>query len=236
MCQGIGGRKDCRQAGLPEDRPEVQALVRTGNTTATASTATAVVSRKRRSRSRPMPSRARSMLGATTSPSPAAVTGSPTVILESGGGASARSLVPDRSRYFARTTRVCSYDRAGLGVSDASSASRVLVPAAKSRRGAPQRCWRGLDSRHRTCWGAGPWAGSSIACTPKRFPAEVVGLVRHRWNAKSVFPAIHLLNPPGFPPIDLAGGPGSPRLVLSDGRRCGASGVVGSGNAPIPSC
>src|SRR5262245_41060939 len=44
--------------------------------------------------------------------------GSPTVVLESGPGSSSGSWLGIRRR-LARTTRVCSYDRAGLGNSDA---------------------------------------------------------------------------------------------------------------------
>ena len=100
--------------------------------------------------------------------------GSPTVVLESGGGwnsAAWSSIEPG----LARTTRVCSYDRAGLGNSDAR-VSPELVSAATV-----------VEELHTLLQGAGisppyvlgGWSLGSfwIRLYTKRYPGDVVGLV-----------------------------------------------------------
>lgn len=101
-------------------------------------------------------------------------TGSPTVILDSGGGQSADAWFL-LERNVAKTTRVCSYDRAGLGSSDPRTPPGP-VPAAKV-----------VEELHALLGGAGlspPYVlgGWSLGAFfnrlyVKRYPAEVVGLV-----------------------------------------------------------
>ena len=132
--------------------------------------------------------------------------GRPTVILESGGGQSslAWSLIESR---VAQTTRVCSYDRAGLGASD------------PRRPPAPVPAARVVDELHSLLAGAGisppyvlgGWSlgGFFNRLYAKRYPAEVAGLVGVDGTPIGL-PGDPFLNPPGQPPIDLLGGPGLP--------------------------
>ena len=132
--------------------------------------------------------------------------GSPTVILESGSGVSAEAWFLTE-RMVARTTRVCSYDRAGLGVSDARRPPGP-VPAA-----------RVVEELHALLAGAGisppyvlgGWSlgGFFNRMYTKRYPAEVVGLVAVDGTPIGL-PGDPYLNPPGLPPIDLVGGAGVP--------------------------
>ena len=133
-------------------------------------------------------------------------TGSPTVILESGENASAQGWVLV-DRLVAKTTRVCSYDRAGLGFSDARRPPGP-VPAAKV-----------VEELHSLLAGAGisppyvlgGWSlgGFFNRLYTKRYPAEVLGLVGVQGTPIGL-PGEPWLNPPGLPPIDLIGGPGLP--------------------------
>ena len=100
--------------------------------------------------------------------------GSPTVVLESGGGwgASAWFLIEP---WVAKTTRVCSYDRAGLEESDDR-----LPPG-------PETAAKIVEELHSLLAGAGisppyvlgGWSlgGVLTRMYTKRYPAEVVGLV-----------------------------------------------------------
>ena len=142
------------------------------------------------------------MWGASASRSPAVGTGSPTVVLESGAGwgASAWFLLQPR---VAKTTRVCSYDRAGLEASDDRQPPGP-VPAAKvveelhtllARAGvSPPYVLGG--------WSLGGFFNRLYA---KRYPAEVLGLVLVDGTPIGL-PGNEWLNPPGQPPIDLIGG------------------------------
>jgi Alpha/beta hydrolase family len=133
-------------------------------------------------------------------------TGSPTVVLESGAGwgDSAWYLLQPR---VAKTTRVCSYDRAGLEGSDDRPA-REPVPAAKV-----------VEELHSLLAGAsisppyvlGGWSlgGFFNRLYAKRYPAEVLGLVMVDGTPIGL-PGNEWLNPPGQPPIDLIGGEGLP--------------------------
>jgi pimeloyl-ACP methyl ester carboxylesterase len=133
-------------------------------------------------------------------------TGSPTVVLESGAGwgASAWYLIEPR---LAKTTRVCSYDRAGMGGSEDRRPVEP-VPAA-----------RVVEDLHRLLAGArvappyvlGGWSlgGFFNRLYAKRYPADVVGLVAVDGTPIGL-PGNEWLNPPGQPPIDLIGGPGLP--------------------------
>ena len=133
-------------------------------------------------------------------------TGSPTVVLESGAGwgASAWYLLEPR---LAGTTRVCSYDRAGLGGSDERRPPRP-VPAI-----------RVVEELHRLLAGAritppyvlGGWSlgGFFNRLYAMRYPAEVIGLVSVDGTPIGL-PGNEYLHPPGQPPVDLIGGLGLP--------------------------
>jgi pimeloyl-ACP methyl ester carboxylesterase len=133
-------------------------------------------------------------------------TGSPTVVLESGAGwgDSAWYLLQPR---VAKTTRVCSYDRAGL---EASDDRRPPGPVAAAKV---------VEELHSLLAGAGisppyvlgGWSlgGFYNRLYAKRYPDEVLGLVGVDGTPIGL-PAEPFLNPPGLPPIDLIGGPGLP--------------------------
>ena len=134
-------------------------------------------------------------------------TGSPTVILDSGGGQSAEAWF-QLQRIVAKTTRVCSYDRAGLGSSDPRTPPGP-APAAKA-----------VEELHTLLAGAGilppyvlgGWSmgGFFNRLYVKRYPAEVVGLVSVDGAPIGVPGEPSWLRPPGQPPVDLVGGPGLP--------------------------
>jgi pimeloyl-ACP methyl ester carboxylesterase len=100
--------------------------------------------------------------------------GSPTVVLESGPGSSSASWLGIRPT-LARTTRVCSYDRAGLGNSEARvppgpvQAAKVVMELHTLLRGAGIRPPYVLGG-----WDIGGFFNRLYA---KRYPVEVVGLV-----------------------------------------------------------
>jgi pimeloyl-ACP methyl ester carboxylesterase len=135
-------------------------------------------------------------------------TGRPTIVLESGGGTSAVgswiALVPR----VTKTTRVCWYDRAGLGESEARSPLEP-VPAA-----------RAVEELHRLLAGAGiappyvlgGWSlgGFFNRLYTKRYAAEVRGLVLVDGTPIGLPGEPSWMKPPGQPPIDLIGGPGFP--------------------------
>ena len=136
--------------------------------------------------------------------------GSPTVILESGGGVSAEAWFL-MERILSRTTRVCSYDRAGLGVSDARRPPGP-VPAARVVEEL-HALLAGLASRRRTSSEAGPSVASSIACTRSATP--------RRWwvsspstERRSAFPASRRAQPAWFATNRPARWAGLPRFVL----------------------
>jgi pimeloyl-ACP methyl ester carboxylesterase len=130
--------------------------------------------------------------------------GRPTVILESGAGWSsgAWGLLAPR---VAKTTRVCSYDRAGLGDSEPRRPAGP-VPAATV-----------VEDLHVLLAGAGiappyvlgGWSlgGFFIRLYAKRYPAEAVGLVGVDGTPFGI-PDNPFLKVPGQQPIDLIGGPG----------------------------
>jgi pimeloyl-ACP methyl ester carboxylesterase len=165
--------------------------------------------------------------------------GSPTVVLESGAGwgASAWYLLEPR---LARTTRVCSYDRAGLAGSD-DRRPPGPVPAARvveelhvllARAGIPPPYVLGG-------WSLGGFFNRLYA---KRYPAEVVGLVGVDGTPIGL-PGNEWLNPPGEHPIDLIGGPGLPDsyYLAAAGAELAASPDLGArplvllthGNGPL---
>ena len=142
-------------------------------------------------------------------------TGTPSVILESGFGTpgSAWSVVQSR---LATTTRVCSYDRAGLGASEARR-SRGPVPAATV-----------VEELHRLLAGAGirapyvlggwSFGGFFVRLYTKRYPAEVVGLVTVDGTPAGL--------PPGRPDIDLVeGDPESFRVAAADAELAASPGL-----------
>ena len=155
--------------------------------------------------------------------------GSPTVILESGGGVSAEAWFL-MERTLSRTTRVCSYDRAGLGVSDARRPPGP-VPAA-----------RVVEELHALLAGAGisppyvlgGWSlgGFFNRLYTKRYPAEVVGLVAVDGTPIGL-PGRSISQPAGLPSHRSRRWAGSSRFVLSSGRRRGARGGAGPGSAAV---
>lgn len=153
-------------------------------------------------------------------------TGSPTVVLESGAGwgASAWYLLGPR---LAGTTRVCSYDRAGLGASDERRPPRP-VPA-----------MRVVEELHRLLAGAritppyvlGGWSlgGFFNRLCAMRYPGEVIGLVSVDGTPIGL-PGNEYLHPPGQPPVDLIGGLGLPDsyYLAAAGDELGASADLGT--------
>jgi pimeloyl-ACP methyl ester carboxylesterase len=133
--------------------------------------------------------------------------GSPTVLLESGAGVPSATAWILLEPIVAKTTRVCSYDRAGLGQSEPRRPPGPVLAA------------RVVDELHRLLAGAGisppyvlgGWSlgGFFNRLYTKRYPAEVVGLVGVDGTPIGL-PGESWLNPPGQPPIDLIGGPGLP--------------------------
>jgi CubicO group peptidase (beta-lactamase class C family)/pimeloyl-ACP methyl ester carboxylesterase len=133
-------------------------------------------------------------------------TGSPTVVLESGAGWGASAWYRLEPR-LAKTTQVCSYDRAGLGGSDERRPPRP-VPAARvveelhllltRARIAPPYILGG--------WSLGGFFNRLYA---KRYPSEVIGLVGVDGTPIGL-PGNEYLKPPGQPPVDLIGGLGLP--------------------------
>jgi pimeloyl-ACP methyl ester carboxylesterase len=134
-------------------------------------------------------------------------TGSPTIVLESGGGRSSAAWLGIEP-VLGKTTRVCSYDRPGLGSSDA----RVLpepVPAVKV-----------VEELHTLLMKAGVkppyvlggWSlgGFFNRLYTKRYPDEVVGLVAVDGTPIGLPGEPSWMRPAGQPPIDLLGGPGFP--------------------------
>jgi pimeloyl-ACP methyl ester carboxylesterase len=121
--------------------------------------------------------------------------GTPTVILESGFGTPGGAWSTVQAR-VATTTRVCSYDRAGLGASEARRPAGP-VPAANV-----------VEELHRLLAGAGisgpyvlgGWSFGAffVRLYAKRYPAEVVGLVSVDGTPAGL--------PPGRPDIDLVQG------------------------------
>jgi pimeloyl-ACP methyl ester carboxylesterase len=97
--------------------------------------------------------------------------GSPTVVLEPGLGESASAMSRWIMPGVARTTRVCAYDQAGHGRSDAASANRA--DAARDLHVLLQRS--GVPGRYII---AGHSLGGAIALSyAHRYPTEVAGLV-----------------------------------------------------------
>ena len=156
-------------------------------------------------------------------------TGSPTVILESGGGESAEAWFL-MERIVAKTTRVCSYDRAGLGVSDPRSPPGP-VPAARGRRGAASPARRG---RH------------LAAVRPRRLVARWLlqsavrealsrrsGRSRRRRRNADRSSGRAIMAQPAGPPYRSISSAGRvyPDSYLPGGRRRGARGRAGSGSA-----
>jgi pimeloyl-ACP methyl ester carboxylesterase len=152
--------------------------------------------------------------------------GTPTVVLESGAGwgSSAWYLLEPR---LAKTTRVCSYDRAGLGASD------------DRRPSGPVPAVRVVEELHRLLAGAGlqppyvlgGWSlgGFFNRLYTMRYPDEVTGLVGVDGTPIGL-PGDPFLNPPGLPPLDLIGGPGLPDsyYLAAAGAELGGSRDLGA--------
>ena len=121
--------------------------------------------------------------------------GSPTVVLESAAGWNSGSWLGTEPA-IAKTTRVCSYDRAGLGNSDARRpANPKTVPAATVVKELHTLLRRaGLSPPY--VLGGEREGGFFNRLYAKRYPAEVAGLV-------SVDGTPIGLPPPDKPPLDL---------------------------------
>ena len=129
-------------------------------------------------------------------------TGTPAVILESGHGLRGLTWLRTQTK-LASTTRVCFYDRAGLGDSDARRPPGP-PPAAKI-----------VEELHTLLGGAqiappyvlGGWSfgGFFIRLYTKRYPSEVLGLVTVDGTPVGL-PASSWPNPPGKPNVDLVSG------------------------------
>jgi pimeloyl-ACP methyl ester carboxylesterase len=134
-------------------------------------------------------------------------TGSPTVVLESGGGRSSAAWL-GLEPVLARTTRVCSYDRAGLGNSDA----RVPFEPVQAAKVIEELHTLLREAGISPPYVLGGWSlgGFFNRLFTKRFPAEVVGLVSVDGTPIGLPGEPSWMKPPGQPPIDLIGGPGFP--------------------------
>ena len=177
----------------------------------------------------PTPSRARSTSAASASRSAAAATGSPTVILESGGGASARAWYSPGAHSREDDARLLLRPRRASGSATLAARRTRYRPRRSSR--SSTRCWRGRASRRPTSSEAGPSAASSIACTRSATPPKCVGLVGVDGTPIGLPGEPSWLNPPGQPPIDLIGGPGLPDSYYLAAAGRGARGRAGSGIA-----
>jgi pimeloyl-ACP methyl ester carboxylesterase len=129
-------------------------------------------------------------------------TGRPTVVLESGAGWPAFAWYALELR-LARTTRVCSYSRAGLGASDVRRPPDP-VPAVKVVEELHTLLARGGVAPPYVLggWSLGGFFNRLYA---KRYPPEVAGLVSvdgTPWGLPEPFLP--------FPLVDLVGGPGLP--------------------------
>lgn len=103
-------------------------------------------------------------------------TGSPTVVMEAGLGASSRTWRAVQPA-IAEITRVCSYDRAGMGTSDPD-------PGTKIARRTSRSIVDDLSQLLRSAAIAGPYVlvghslgGAHIRLFASRFPQDVVGMV-----------------------------------------------------------
>jgi pimeloyl-ACP methyl ester carboxylesterase len=121
--------------------------------------------------------------------------GSPTVVLESGIGWDSRSWSAVEPT-IAKTTRVCSYDRAGVGNSDARQPAKPkTVPAATVVKEL-HTLLRGAGLSPPYVLGGSHEGGFFNRLYAKRYPAEVLGLV-------SVDGTPLGLPPPDKPPLGL---------------------------------
>jgi pimeloyl-ACP methyl ester carboxylesterase len=151
-------------------------------------------------------------------------TGSPTVILESAENASAQAWFL-LDRIVAKTTRVCAYDRAGLGFSDARRPPGP-VPAANV-----------VEELHTLLAGAGisppyvlgGWSlgGFFNRLYTKRYPADVLGLVGVEGMP------IGLPGEPWWGFLDLIGGPGLSDSYYLAAARAEVAAAPDLGSRPI---
>ena len=131
--------------------------------------------------------------------------GSPTVILESEIGSNSGAWSGTEPK-IARTTRVCSYDRAGLGNSDARRPAKPeTVPATRVVRELHALLKRGGIRPPYVLGGLG-FGGFLNRLYAKRYPSEVVGLVSLDGSPIGL-PGNPLPAPPGYPPQEVYGTP-----------------------------
>jgi pimeloyl-ACP methyl ester carboxylesterase len=148
----------------------------------------------------------------------------PTVILESGSGTAGVTWAVTQAK-LASTTRVCYYDRAGLGDSDQRSPGGP-APAAKvveelhtllGRAGIPAPYVLGG-------WSLG---GFFVRLYAKRYPSEVLGLVTVDGTPVGL-PASAWPNPPGKPDDDLWPSPNESILIRAADDELAASPGLGA--------
>jgi pimeloyl-ACP methyl ester carboxylesterase len=120
--------------------------------------------------------------------------GSPTVVLESAAGWNSGTWLGIEP-IVAKTTRVCSYDRAGLGQSDARRPAKQTVPAATVVKEL-HMLLRGAGLSPPYVLGGWREGGFFNRLYAKRYPAEVAGLVGIDGTPIG-------LPPPDKPPLDL---------------------------------
>lgn len=134
--------------------------------------------------------------------------GSPTVVLESGAGWTSAAWLGMKPK-VAKTTRVCSYDRAGHGNSDARRPAKPKpVPAGKVVTEL-HRLLRGAGIRPPYVLGGWDIGGFFNRLYAKRYPTEVVGLVSVDGTPIGL-PGEPFLNYPatlGYPPQEIIGLP-----------------------------
>ena len=100
--------------------------------------------------------------------------GQPTVLLEAGVGGWSSRWHAGCQPEVARFARVCAYDRAGYGWSEAGPRPRDGQRIVAELR---TRCWNARASVGPTCWWGRAGGGQYVRLYHAAYPAEVAGLV-----------------------------------------------------------
>jgi pimeloyl-ACP methyl ester carboxylesterase len=155
--------------------------------------------------------------------------GSPTVVLESGAGSSSASWSGVEPK-IAKSTRVCSYDRAGLGNSDARRpATPKTVPAGQVVKEL-HALLRGAGIRPPYVLGGSDLGGFFNRLYAEQHPAEVVGLVSlDGWPIG--LPGEPFLNEPtklGLPPQAVVGAVSDSYLATGAARELAKRPTLGT--------